>query len=43
MTFLSLDYLYFSAPEIGRAVHFYTHVLGGTLDWLVRRFEGRFD
>ena len=35
--FLSLDYLYFSAPDIDRAVHFYTQVLGGTLVWRIRR------
>jgi len=35
--FMSLDYLYFSAPEIDHAVRFYTQVLGGTLVWRVRR------
>jgi hypothetical protein len=34
--FLSLDYLYFSAPEIDQPVRFYTHGLGGTLVWRVR-------
>ena len=34
--FISLDYLYFSAPEINQAVRFYTQVLGGTLVWRVR-------
>lgn len=34
--FLSLDYLYFSAPDIERAVRFYTQVLGGTLVWRIR-------
>ena len=35
--FLSLDYLYFSAPDIDNAVRFYTQGLGGTLVWRVRR------
>jgi hypothetical protein len=34
--FMSLDYLYFSAPDIDQAVRFYTHCLGGTLVWRVR-------
>jgi hypothetical protein len=34
--FISLDYLYFSAPDIDQAVRFYTHGLGGTLIWRVR-------
>ena len=34
--FMSLDYLYFSAPDIDQAVRFYTHGLGGTLVWRVR-------
>ena len=34
--FMSLDYLYFSAPDIDQAVRFYTQGLGGTLVWRVR-------
>ena len=34
--FLSLDYLYFSAPDIDQAIRFYTQGLGGTLVWRVR-------
>jgi hypothetical protein len=34
--FLSLDFLYFSAPDVDRAVHYYTHALGGSLVWRIR-------
>ena len=34
--FISLDYLYFSAPDIDEAVRFYTQGLGATLVWRVR-------
>jgi hypothetical protein len=34
--FLSLDYLYLAAPDVGAAVRFYTEALGGTLAWRVR-------
>jgi len=34
--FLSLDYLYLAAPDVGAAVRFYTEALGGTLVWRVR-------
>jgi catechol 2,3-dioxygenase-like lactoylglutathione lyase family enzyme len=34
--FMSLDYLYFSAPDIDQAIRFYTQGLGGTLAWRVR-------
>jgi hypothetical protein len=34
--FISLDYLYFSAPDINQAIRFYTQALGGTLVWRVR-------
>jgi hypothetical protein len=36
--FLSLDYLYYAAPDIAEGVRFYTEGLGGTLVWRVRRF-----
>jgi hypothetical protein len=35
--FLSLDYLYFAAPDIDEAVRFYTQSLGGTLIWRIRQ------
>ena len=35
--FLSLDYLYFAAPEIDEAIRFYTEALGGTLVWRIRQ------
>jgi hypothetical protein len=34
--FMSLDYLYFSAPDIEEAVRFYTQGLGGALVWCIR-------
>ncbi len=34
--FLSLDYLYLAAPDVGAAVRFYTEALGGSLAWRVR-------
>jgi hypothetical protein len=34
---LSLDYLYFAAPEIDEAIRFYTQALGGTLVWRIRQ------
>src|SRR5262245_1217904 len=34
--FASLDYLYFSAPDVDEAVRFYTRALGGTLVWRIR-------
>ena len=34
--FISLDYLYFSAPDIDEAVRFYTQGLGAKLVWRVR-------
>jgi len=34
--FLSLDYLYFAAPDVDEAVRFYTEALGGTLIWRIR-------
>ena len=33
---VSLDYLYFSAPDTDEAVRFYTQGLGGTLVWGIR-------
>jgi hypothetical protein len=35
--FISLDYLYFSAPDVDQAARFYTKGLGGTLVWRIRR------
>jgi catechol 2,3-dioxygenase-like lactoylglutathione lyase family enzyme len=35
--FLSLDYLYFAAPDIDEAIRFYTQALGGTLIWRIRQ------
>ena len=37
--FESLDYLYLPAPEIERAISFYTEALGGELLWKIR--DGR--
>ena len=34
---LSLDYLYFSAPDVGAAIRFYTDGLGGRLVWRIRQ------
>jgi catechol 2,3-dioxygenase-like lactoylglutathione lyase family enzyme len=34
--FLSLDYLYFAAPDIDAAIRFYTEALGGALVWRIR-------
>ena len=34
--FLSLDFLYFAAPDVDAALRFYTQGLGGSLVWRIR-------